>query len=105
MATPLLNSSVEKMKIQTCSEYVKTIQDTMQKIHGQIRNRLKQHELQENHNQERYRLGEFVMAKILPRIHGLNKARYDGPYEIIGKRGKWCYVLKNTKTCKVIERN
>lgn len=103
MATPLLANSLEKIPSQSLSEYVKDIQESMQKIHGQIQD--SKRGMVQRDETPKYRLGEMVMAKIFPKIRGLNKARYEGPYEIIGNRGKWCYVLKNMKTCKIIERN
>jgi len=105
MATPLFEMKEGNKVSPNPCEYVKFIQDTLEKMHSHIRKSTRCHtKRQENVNQA-YNVGESVMAKILPQIRGINNARYDGPYKIVGRRGKWCYVLKHLKTSKVIERN
>ena len=105
MATPLNNGLELKNKTNSC-EYIISLQNQLKNIYRKIRESTKQ----ESNNQNEYiskqfQIGDMVMAKIFPLMRGIDKARYEGPYEIIGQRGKWCYVLRHTKSSKVIERN
>ena len=105
MATPLNNGLECKNNRNSC-EYITSLQNQLKDIHRKIRESTQQ--AGNNHDEcigKQFNLGDMVMAKIFPLMRGIDKARYDGPYEIIARRGKWCYVLKHTKSSKVIERN
>lgn len=50
-------------------------------------------------------IGDLVLARILPRIKGIDMPRYEGPYAVIGKLGKHAYRLKRISDGRIIERN
>ena len=85
------------------SEYVAGIRKTLAEIHDKIR---QINGRDENRIVEQgFTLGEKVYVKIFPIRKAINQPRYVGPFEIIKIKGRWCYVLKNCKTGKIVERN
>lgn len=46
-----------------------------------------------------------MFVKIFPKRKGIDEPRYEGPYKVIKIKGKWCYVLKNCRSGKIVERN
>ena len=86
-------------------DYIKSLQESLQKIHNIIvknKNMKEQKEFQSTP----YDVSTKVVAKIFLPVHGLQYRRYEGPYAII-RRKQWCYwpTLKHLKSGKIIDRN
>ena len=110
MVTPLNVSGWNKKYDHTSrpncmqSDYVTGIRRALNEMHEKIRqiNRRDKNE----HVDQPFAIGEKVYVKILPPMKPtINQARYVGPYEVKEIKGRWCYVLKNCETGKMIERN
>lgn len=106
MTTPFLNSHERKDKKAhrpNACDYIKSVQKSLQQLHEIIIKNKKRKD-QKEFQSAPYNVGTIVMAKIFPRVPGLQFPRYEGPYEIIKRRG-WCYTLRHLKSGKMIERN
>jgi hypothetical protein len=52
-----------------------------------------------------WKIGQKVMAKILPVKKGIDLPKYEGPYIIMQKLGDWTYRLQDEITKKTMDRN
>ena len=106
MVTPLNGDDWQKRidKINLQTDFVKGVRQTLGAIHDKIRRRMERAE--DIDDIERvFKIGEKVYVKILPRLRGMDRPRYEGPFEIINLKGRWCYVLRNCRTGRIVERN
>ena len=103
MSTPLNYDRLEKCSTPLTSDYVKDIKNTLEEIHGRMRE-INRTALKVN-IEKQYKIGEIVFLKIFPTHKGIDLPRHDGPYKIVNIKGDWCYVLENCRTGQILERN
>ena len=105
MVTPLnVDDWSKKYDKHVQSEYVTGIRKAMVEMHEKIR----QINGRDNRNEDaeqNFTIGQRVYIKVFPVRKGINQPRYIGPFEVVQIKGRWCYVLKDCKTGKIVERN
>ena len=104
MSTPFLRDEQIRLKNgYSACEYILLIRKSLEKIQEMVKKN-KKAEIITKYRNAVYNEGDTVMAKVLPRLHGLKCPRYEGPYVVIKRKG-WCYTLRHVKSGKIIERN
>jgi transposase InsO family protein len=97
------NQKVYQTDVFGYSSYINDIAEQLKKTGDIIRKKNFAIQANEEHENPKFKIGELVMAKVLPEQKGIYLPRYNGPYKIIDILNNRCYQLQDGE--KVIVRN